>query len=1264
MRALISKHLWWVLAAGLVVVKLALVRGQPIYAIGNAVHDDQLFLKLAHHIVQGEWLGPYDELTLAKGPIYSLFIAANHLAGLPLGLTQHLVYLVACATLVVAVAPLVTRGWARFGLFAVMWVNPMTYEGEHMSRILRQHLTIPFALIIAAALLALSLRLGGSWRRRFPWALVLGLTLGLFWLTREEGVWIAGMVLVLSLPAFSELWRGPAELRRISAGLLATAVIAGALPIVVVCSLNRHYYGWFGTVEFRGADFRAAYGALARVQPGPPVPYFAVTREARELAYTQSPAFAELQPFLEGDVGLRWADRTRFAPAERQISSGWFMWALREAVAKAGHARSAKTAMDFYRRMAGEINAACAAGRLPAVAGRSGFFPRWHPAYTRALLQEGPVYVTRALAWEGFEPNPPYSVGTDDEVRLFRDLTHDRISPSPQATHIELPDQRELQQRKIDLLRRIGRGLIPWLSCLVALAHVVAALRLVQQLRDRRCALPWWLAGGIWSGAAGTLAVNVLVHTTSFPNFYPAAFAPGYALLLLFAALALGEAAVAWRHWPSRVQGWLRPRPLVVWALGAGLIVLAARTHEAWAYADDAPFLDQWKVEAQEIIAPWIDGAFSLGSLFAPHHEHMPLWTRLFALAQAALGTWDPKLQMFVNAACHATWIALLAAWFRRHLPFGACAAGTAAAVLVASLPHAWENMTWGFQSQFPLALLCAFIFARDITGHDSGSGRWWLALAVGCAGIFTLGGFWTIFLLVPLVELWLRPAWQPQFAWLLGLAAIGAGIMLACILGQPAVGTLALYSSASTDFLHTWFHQLGWPLSFPGAALWIQLPLVILLWRARGNASLPSVERILSVLGLWSAVLATGVAFARGSLGADFVSRYADLLAVGLVVNLAILLRWTAHGRASRWALVALWIGPVLWGLHEVNTHGHAAYFHAHAAERAAYRQSTIRDYLRDHEAAHLSSESTRSLIYPDPNALASLLDQPSFVRILPAVVGGSAPAWGRFLLGLWPWFGAAGLLIWFLALRPYASSAAPPVPPAPHTVVDALLPAGIGAAAFCALWLWNSPFLLDQSRRWQELLAPAAPPDGYAFSFTSPSSLPDERLIGAAGISAEHLRNLFFGTSPDGPGFTGTIQSTPFKLRSPWLIIPYAGSPANPGNGMHLVIVDPYADGKNVQIDFAGTNPIDVGFWLVDVTQFPGANARLVLADGESGDKGWLAAAPPLPALSAGQGAAMQQAWNTERSARARFTLMGLALIGAVLAAISCIQRRAMMR
>jgi hypothetical protein len=70
---------WWWLGLGLALTaaKLWVSRGQGVYALGSAGHDDHLFIQLAEYLVNGDWLGPYNQLTLAKGAAYPLFIAAR-----------------------------------------------------------------------------------------------------------------------------------------------------------------------------------------------------------------------------------------------------------------------------------------------------------------------------------------------------------------------------------------------------------------------------------------------------------------------------------------------------------------------------------------------------------------------------------------------------------------------------------------------------------------------------------------------------------------------------------------------------------------------------------------------------------------------------------------------------------------------------------------------------------------------------------------------------------------------------------------------------------------------------------------------------------------------------------------------------------------------------------------------------------------------------------------------------------------------------------
>ena len=79
------------------------------------------------------------------------------------------------------------------------------------------------------------------------------------------------------------------------------------------------------------------------------------------------------------------------------IAGGWFMWALRDAVAAAGHYASGPSAADYYRRLAREINAACADHNLDCEPERASLMPSWRGEYARPLSNT----IVRAAIFSG-----------------------------------------------------------------------------------------------------------------------------------------------------------------------------------------------------------------------------------------------------------------------------------------------------------------------------------------------------------------------------------------------------------------------------------------------------------------------------------------------------------------------------------------------------------------------------------------------------------------------------------------------------------------------------------------------------------------------------------------------------------------------------------------------------------------------------------------------------------------------------------------------
>ena len=522
----------------MVALKLWLVAAQPVVAHGNASFDDRLYLALAEQVLKGNWLGPYSQFTLMKGPMYSLFIAGTFLSAVPLPIAQHLLYLLGCILLVLALRPCFDASWQAFGTFTLLWWQPMSYVELD---ILRQNIYTPLTLLLFAGLCALQTRRAARVYIRLAWGALLGTAAAAFYLTREEGIWILpATALLIGISAWNS-WRAGERLRPLVAPA-GTATICATAILVTVCTLNYRYYGWFGTVEFRAREFRSAYGALQRPVPSEQIPYVPVTRDVRLKLYQVSQSFVELKPCLEGPIGLEWANYSDFLTGrpgeELQIGGGSFIWALRDCVIASGHGNSAREALDFYRSLGAEINRACDEGRItPARTRRDTMMPRWRTGQTQRILQTTPGYLADFLLFKDFSAYPTESWGSAELLTLFRDLTRWRLAHSNEAPELDVPAS-HVDDYRLATLQMVG-GIVRWLCVAVVISGVAAwAWAATSAIYRRRMSYLFVVSSAALGSAFAVLIVNMLVHVLAFRNRGPTALHEGYPLLVLFGATA------------------------------------------------------------------------------------------------------------------------------------------------------------------------------------------------------------------------------------------------------------------------------------------------------------------------------------------------------------------------------------------------------------------------------------------------------------------------------------------------------------------------------------------------------------------------------------------------------------------------------------------------------------------------------------------------------------------------------------------------------
>ena len=108
----------------------------PLSLLSAAGHDDGLFIAIGRHLAAFQWLGPYNQFTLAKGPGYPAFLALSYLFGLSSSLARALFH---CGAIALFVA--LCHRWVRSYvlsaiLFTLLLWDPASFLGQNL-RMLR-----------------------------------------------------------------------------------------------------------------------------------------------------------------------------------------------------------------------------------------------------------------------------------------------------------------------------------------------------------------------------------------------------------------------------------------------------------------------------------------------------------------------------------------------------------------------------------------------------------------------------------------------------------------------------------------------------------------------------------------------------------------------------------------------------------------------------------------------------------------------------------------------------------------------------------------------------------------------------------------------------------------------------------------------------------------------------------------------------------------------------------------------------------------------
>jgi hypothetical protein len=276
-----------------ILIRIWLINGIPKQLIYGP-HDDLYYAKMAHYLINGEWMGPYNQMTLIKGPFYGFFLVFSFLSGMPLFLNETLFYILACISMFYAISPLIKNPWWRYLFFVTMLFIPASLTTSFNLRVYREFVYFSLTLFVVVFALGLFLRLEKGYSPLIFWSVGLGISMGAFLLTREEGSWIYPMMGLLLLGGVVMVWKRNIEKKWYRIILILLPIFIWFIPILIVSSINYKYYKFWGTSELLDKDFNRVINTLGRIKTKDWYPFSPINNESVDNAAGVSPKFAEL----------------------------------------------------------------------------------------------------------------------------------------------------------------------------------------------------------------------------------------------------------------------------------------------------------------------------------------------------------------------------------------------------------------------------------------------------------------------------------------------------------------------------------------------------------------------------------------------------------------------------------------------------------------------------------------------------------------------------------------------------------------------------------------------------------------------------------------------------------------------------------------------------------------------------------------------------------------------------------------------------------
>ena len=168
----------------------------PLFLQANAYYDDYLYVLYSKSLLRFQWLGDFNELTLAKGCSFSFFLLFNYILGIPYSFALIITYILSIIVFLKTIKKLINNKYFLFFTYIYLLFTPVMLHSENIQKVYRGGVLISFSLLVISGVIGIYTRINDNKKKSiFRYVLLTSLSLSYFWFLKEDSIWILPFVL-------------------------------------------------------------------------------------------------------------------------------------------------------------------------------------------------------------------------------------------------------------------------------------------------------------------------------------------------------------------------------------------------------------------------------------------------------------------------------------------------------------------------------------------------------------------------------------------------------------------------------------------------------------------------------------------------------------------------------------------------------------------------------------------------------------------------------------------------------------------------------------------------------------------------------------------------------------------------------------------------------------------------------------------------------------------------------------------------------------